>query len=176
MVELYTENYKKMKYHSDQALDLCDNSYIFIYSCYKNHENPNRILKIKNKTTKKIETILMEHNSVILFSTETNNKYLHKIILKNTSNNNSDDYNNTSNNWIGITFRLSKTIINFINDIPYINYTNNILTKATEKEKEMFYKLRSQENKTNGEYKYPEINYTISSNDILKPKKMFNIN
>ena len=39
-----------MKYHSDQALDLADNSYICIFSCYDNPINL-RTLRIKNKLT-----------------------------------------------------------------------------------------------------------------------------
>jgi hypothetical protein len=155
LIEIYDDSYCNMGLHSDQALDLADNSYIGVFSCY---ENPNiksiRKLKIQNKTTKIESEIALEHNSVILFSTDVNTQHLHKIVLENKS----------ETKWLGITFRLSKTYINFLDDIAYIN--NEQLTLATKQEKGNFYKLRSLENK-NINYKYPKITYTINPSDLL---------
>lgn len=78
----------------------------------------------------------------MLFSIDTNNQHLHK----------------SNTRWLGITFRLSKTYIKFLDNVPYVN--------GTEEEKKKFYKLRSLENKTVG-YKYPEITYTISGTDLF---------
>jgi len=152
LIEVYDNQYCTMGFHSDQALDLEDGSYIGIYSCYENHlnqTNPRKLI-IKNKTTNKISEITMDHNSVILFQLSTNQQYLHKIILENNKS-------NQNNKWLGITFRLSKTFINPI---------NNVLKLANEEESKNFYKLRSEENKSLN-FQYPEINYTISMSDLL---------
>ena len=68
----------------------------------------------------------------------TNKKYLHKIILNNN--------NITGNLWLGITFRLSKTFIHFINELPYFS-NGNQLTLANDEQKKEFYKYRQTENK-----------------------------
>ena len=38
LIEIYNPTYKKMRFHSDQALDLENNSYIAVFSCYKNRQ------------------------------------------------------------------------------------------------------------------------------------------
>ncbi len=158
LIEIYDNSYSTMGFHSDQALDLEGDSYIAIYSCYADSNLNPRKLIIKNKITNKLSEILMNHNSVILFNLTTNQEHLHKIILDNI---------NKDNQWLGITFRLSKTFIQHIDDIPYIYPTNNILRLANDLETKEFYKLRSEENK-NIESKYPEINYSISPSDLIK--------
>jgi hypothetical protein len=176
LLEVYNYKYKKMKFHSDLALDLNDNSYIALYSCYNNvnvDDNNKRKLVIKNKETNEIENkIILDHNSVILFSVETNSKYLHKIVL---------EHNNKINEeieWLGLTFRESKTFIKYINNYdkhnentykPIFNDNNNELILANEKDKKEFYKLRSEENNNIGKYNYPNINYSISPAELLKP-------
>jgi hypothetical protein len=166
LIEIYNNDYKSMGEHSDQALDLADNSYICLFSCYNNHLATNiRTLKIKQKNTNITTDIKLDHNSIVLFSLDTNSKYLHKIVL--------DENHINNDEWLGITFRLSKTFIKFINEIPYIYYINNnninyinILTLATPDEIKQFYKHRSDENKSVG-FVWPEINYTISISDII---------
>jgi hypothetical protein len=161
LIELYDNNYCSMGYHSDQALDLEDDSCICIFSCYEKPIGATRTLVIKKKICENSEEtqIEMSHNSVILFSTDTNRKHLHKIILENTSEN---------NRWIGITFRLSKTYVRFVDDSVYFKSDEHQLTLATPEEKKLYYKCRSDENK-NIEYKYPEIYYTISPSDLMRP-------
>jgi len=154
LIEIYNNTYTKMGFHSDQSLDLYDNSYIAIFSCYDNPINM-RTLEIKNKLTMENYEITLDNNSVVLFSTKTNNEYLHKIVLKN---------NSINNKWLGLTFRLSKTFVKFINDVPFINET--ILNLANENETKEFYKHRSIENANIG-YVYPQLNYTISGSDLL---------
>lgn len=176
LLEVYNYKYKKMKFHSDLALDLQDNSYIALYSCYNNinvDDNNKRKLVIKNKETNEIEDkIILEHNSVILFSVETNSKYLHKIVLEH--NNKIDE----KIEWLGLTFRESKTFIRYINNHdehnkniykPIFNDNNNELKLANENEKKEFYKLRSEENCSVCKYNYPNINYSISPAELLKP-------
>lgn len=102
LFEEYDDRYRTMSYHSDQALDLVEPSFIAIFSCYNNNNkninttNPSRSLFLKKKQNCKmplsiesIESIEqiqpvkipLFHNSVVLFSTLTNACYLHKIIL-----------------------------------------------------------------------------------------------
>ncbi|CAH6420629.1 Hypothetical protein HVR_LOCUS1241 [uncultured virus] len=157
LMEIYDDNYRSMRFHSDQALDLDDDSYICIFSCYDRTPKHFRKLKVQDKTTKNNSEIVLNHNSVVLWSTTTNKEYLHKIILENKSN----------ARWSGITFRLSKTYIKFITDKPYFNGDPTMeLILANEDEKKHFYKHRSLENSNVG-CQYPQINYTISVSDTL---------
>jgi hypothetical protein len=68
--------------------------------------------------------------------------------------------------WLGITFRLSKTYIEFVNEISYFYKTDKKLKLANEEETKEFYKMRQTENKSIN-FEYPEINYTISESDLL---------
>lgn len=153
LIEVYDSKYTKMGFHSDQMLDLQDNSYIAIFSCYENDtSNETRTLIIKNKETNQENKIILKHNSVVLFSLTTNSTHLHKIILEKPS----------TNKWLGITFRLSKTFINFIDNVPYLPNGNELKLNDDID----FYKYRNLENKLSN-YSYPEINYTISPSDLL---------
>lgn len=155
LVECYTHEYRSMQYHSDQSMDLKDDSMIAIYSHYKN-PNPfsNRILRVKRKDNKLTFDIVLEHESVVLFSVKTNEEYVHKIFC------NHDD---TSNEWLGITFQCSKRFIRFINEIPYFEDGKTEL-KLTNREQEIeFYKFRRW-------HSYPEdYAFTISPSDCIRP-------
>lgn len=170
LIEIYDLRYSKMNYHSDQSLDLEDNSFIGVFSCYENpddfSEQNVRKLKIKDKTTNDEFDISLTHNSVILFSTETNMKYQHKIVL---------DIDTKikkpllDNRWLGITFRTSKTHIHFKNDLPFFSNGEQLIL-ANEEQEKLFFKYRGEENKSLN-YHYPFLNFTISLADILHPKK-----
>jgi len=153
MVEIYDSTCTTMKYHSDQALDLAEDSYICIFSVYeyKNEKFP-RKLKVKEKNKdKSISEIILHHNSAVIFSTCTNEKYVHKIISE----------GKTKSKWCGITFRLSKTFIYKINNVEYFVKNGKMLTIANEYEKKEFFKHKNLENVQIG-YRYPEISYTLS--------------
>lgn len=152
LIEIYDDSYCNMGFHSDQALDLADNSYICLFSCYETEPTNYRKLKIQNKKTKELSEVILENNSVVLFSTKTNREYLHKIVLEKHSN----------TRWLGITFRLSKTFVNFIDGKPYVN--DKLLRLATDEEKKEFFKLKNREN-IDCE-KPPDIEYTISGSDL----------
>lgn len=154
MAEIYNFKYYKMGYHSDQSLDLDENSYICLFSCYSDPTTKDiRKLRIKNKNnTSDISDVLLEHNSCVLFSYKTNRNYLHKIILE----------NGTSNvQWFGLTLRMSKTFVKFIDDIPYFTKNFKQLILANDIEKKQFYKLKKLEN-DNIDYVYPDMNFTLS--------------
>jgi hypothetical protein len=155
LIEIYDNTYCSMGYHSDQAQDLEDDSYICLFSIYDKPTDL-RKLEIKNKITSEKSNIILDNNSIILFSVETNKKYLHRIILDKFTDNNL---------WLGITFRMSKTFIYFINEIPFFSKNNKELRLANEIEKKQFYKYRSLENTTT-DFIYPELDYTISKGDL----------
>ena len=164
LIEIYNSKYCNMGYHSDQALDLDDNSYICLFSHYSNPSTTSlRKLKVKSKINDEQTEIILDHNSIVLFTVETNSKYLHKIML---------DKNNSKDEWLGITFRKSKTFIFFNNELPYF-YKDNLsiqLTLATDDQVIEFMKLRKRENKTTDTNIYDFITYTISPGDIMPVK------
>jgi hypothetical protein len=174
LIEIYDSQYSKMNYHSDQSLDLEDNSFIGLFSCYEysdnNSEQNVRKLKIKDKATNEEFDISLTHNSVILFSTETNMKYQHKIVL---------DIDTKlkkpliENRWLGITFRTSKTHLKFKNKLPFFA-NGEQLKLANEEQEKIFFKHRGEENKSL-EFVYPFLNFTISVADTLQPKKLKDI-
>jgi hypothetical protein len=154
LIEMYDSRYTTMGFHSDQSLDLEDESFICLFSCYQSDDNPRKLI-IKNKDTEIESEIILNNNSIVLFSTNTNSKWLHKII--------------GNSKWIGITFRVSKTLIYFKDSIPYLypKIYNKVLRISSHAEQQLFYKYKSEENKQIG-YKYPEIDYTISVSDTYK--------
>jgi hypothetical protein len=155
MIEIYDSSYRDMKFHSDQALDLVDDSYIGIFSCYKNGVEDLRELrklKICEKFSEKSYEVALENNSLVLFSVKTNRKHLHKIFLNNTS----------ENNWLGITFRLSKTYVQYADNLPYFYPNGKLLRCATKEEEKEFFKLKKMENDRD-DFIYPNIDYMIGS-------------
>jgi hypothetical protein len=158
MSEIYDSTYTKMKEHTDQSLDLQDDSYICLFSCYDDPVDL-RKLQIKNKITNDNYEIELSNNSVVLFDTTTNKNHLHKIIL---------DKKTSINRWLGITFRLSKTFVKFINEIPYF-VNDQILVLATDNERQIMYKCKSEEN-VNVDYIYPSMDFTISPSDLINIK------
>lgn len=168
LIEVYDNTYSKMGYHSDQSLDLDFNSYIGLFSCYKNPdslvENQLRRLIVKEKNGTEEFEITLTHNSVVLFSVETNSKSLHKIILNSVNN---QKFTQSDNQWLGITFRKSKTFIKIRDSKPYF-LNGEMLNLANEEQRTEFFKLRGQENRLS-DFIYPELSYTISIADTLMP-------
>jgi hypothetical protein len=170
LIEIYNSEYTKMKYHSDQCLDIDPESYIALFSCYENPSEVSRHvlrkLKVRDKTTLKEFEFVLENNSVVLFSVATNSKFQHKIVL--------EPVHGTKevipeNRWLGITFRTSKTFIQFTNDTPYFS-DGTPLQLATEEERRNFYITRGQENKSM-DFEYPTMNFTLSEGDLMPPSK-----
>lgn len=148
LIEVYDSGYTKMGFHSDQALDLAPDSYIGVFSCYEKPEEPAvRKLVVKDKVTEEEFEYAMTHHSLVLFSVDTNRRYLHKIVLEGTQN--------TGNRWLGITFRKSKTY-----QVP---------TLATPEQEKEFFQLRGQENRSL-DFVYPALTYTINPADMMPPK------
>lgn len=167
LIEVYDAVYSKMGFHSDQTLDLENDSFIALFSCYENPEELKdfqlRKLVIKDKITDEESEILLHQHSVVLFSIETNKKFQHKIILNSSMN----SHQTPDNKWLGITFRTSKTYIEFKNGLPYFSTGESIIMADKEQESE-FFKLRGQENREL-DFVYPNLRYTISNADLLPP-------
>lgn len=170
MIEIYDDQYRTMKGHSDQALDLADDSYIGILSSYEHDSD--RTLQITDKISGEHFAIKLDHLSFVVFSTNVNMQYTHKIVLDNCSKNVNNVNNKTTNNkWLGMTFRKSKTMIEQRDGKVYFAKTDTILHLATKDQRNEFYKYRALENKgLKEEFIYPQIDYTISPSDLLMPE------
>ncbi|MDF1695333.1 MAG: alpha-ketoglutarate-dependent dioxygenase AlkB [Saprospiraceae bacterium] len=168
LIEIYERSYFKMGFHSDQSLDLANDSWIALFSCYERPdelaEKQKRKLKVRSKTSDETFEFTLENNSVILFSFSINTKYQHKIVLESGPNHKAGE---RDNRWLGITFRQSKTYLQFTENQPFLP-SGNVLTLANEEQQKEFFRLRGQENKSL-DFEYPALNYTISKADILQP-------
>lgn len=82
------------------------------------------------QTTKETCEIILKHNSIVLFSKDSNAECKHKITLMPGKH---------IQPWIGITYRTSKT---------YIDPKNPHLRLADKKETQEFYRLKSEENES----------------------------
>lgn len=160
LIEIYDKHYTKMGYHTDQAQDLVEGSFICVFSCYENEEESNlRRLDIipkdatgttgtLQKGNGKVE-LMMSPNSVIFWTTQTNREFKHKIVL---------NYPQKScDRWLGMTLRFSKTYIS----------PEKPLTLATPEQRKEFYALRRRENEEI-DFEWPELCFTISPSDIME--------
>lgn len=168
LIEIYDSSYTSMKYHSDQCLDIAEDSFIALYSCYEHPEAMRpadcRKLKVRSKATEEEFEFALDQNSVILFSTDTNARFQHKIVLEAAKGATPIP---ERGRWLGITFRLSKTFIQFRDGKPYFSNGTELRLANAEESKE-FYRLRGAENAAVG-FVYPEVGFTISGADLMEP-------
>lgn len=164
LIETYTHDYKRMGSHSDQALDLADESFIAVFSCYQHPEasRPRKLVfESKESDAEKFE-IPLAHNSVVAFSVDSNRRFRHKIVL--------DAPAPTADGgpWLGVTFRTSKTLVKFREGTAHLPQGGE-LTAADDEQRREFYRLRRRENhETN--FSYPPLTYTISESDLMPPE------
>lgn len=164
LIENYTNAYTTMGCHSDQALDLADGSFIAVFSCYKHPEiaNPPRKLLVEAKESGGDNAeIPLTQNSVVVFSVATNRRLKHKIVLDTSTR-------TPENQWLGITFRTSKTFVRFRDESAYF-LDGTSLTLASDEQRREFYHLRGRENHET-DFTYPRITYTISESDMMPPE------
>jgi hypothetical protein len=163
MLEVYDSRYRTMKFHTDQALDLNPDSYICLFSCYEHGSDSHpRILTVKNKDSGEEFEVQLLHHSVVVFSTATNQKHLHKIEGR-------DLPKNHNNRWMGFTLRLAKLSVKFVDGVPHLisdQSQQGELTIATEEERRAFFGYKGSENKST-DFQWPEIQYTISPSDCM---------
>ena len=180
LVEEYTNKYKSMKFHSDQDLDLQEGTYIALFSSYRDpNVKPTRYLEIKNKETQRMEMIPLQHHSVVVFDVDRTNKaFQHRIVYKQQDD--SQQSMDSDNAWIGITFRQSKTLLEYKTDTTtsdptqsqvFFHGTTQLLRLASPKEIKDSYRLRQKENdsKSKEEFSYGITDYTTSPGDLLIP-------
>jgi len=159
LVEHYTSAYSTMKRHSDQALDLADGSSIAIYSCYRDPHAPSRRLVVTAKESEGAASeIPLGHGSVVVFDLDTNRRFTHTIALS---------ANAPANEWFGITFRTSKTLVRFVDGHAQLD-NGARLTIATDEQRRELFQLRRRENDET-DFAYPPISYTISDSDLVPP-------
>lgn len=168
LIENYTNAYTTMGSHSDQALDLADESFIALFSCYEQPElvHPPRklVVELKKQGGDPVE-IPLTHNSVVVFSVATNRRLKHKIVLEATTR-------TPENRWLGVTFRTSKTFVRFRDGCAYLP-DDVRLTLADDEQHREFYHLRRRENNET-DFTYPRITYTISESDLMSPESIQN--
>ena len=161
LIETYTNAYTTMGAHSDQALDLDDATEIALFSCYERAEgSPARRLLVEAKEPGgPAFAIPLAHNSVVVFSADTNRRFRHRIVL--------DPAAGAPNQWLGVTFRTSKTFVCVRDEQPCLA-DGTRLTLASDEERREFYELRRRENRETA-FTYPRITYTLSASDLLPP-------
>jgi hypothetical protein len=163
LAELYEPQYRKMGYHSDQALDLDPGSTVAVVSCYDRDVGPDdrgvRQLMVKSKTTDERFTLPMQHGSVIEFSVATNARFAHKIILPTADAN--------APRWIGLTLRQAKTFVTWRDGKPYFE-DGSALVLADDEQRHTFFRLCGAENRA-PEFEYPPLHFTVSDGDLLPP-------
>ncbi len=154
LAECYQAEKRRMAFHTDQALDLKDDTFICLYSIYNDESEPNlRKLVVRNKTTQVVEEIALLHKSIVVFSTNTNRHFLHKIVSPNERP--------TSSEWIGLTFRCSKTSIIELNGRLWTS-DGNPLDIASDEQLKEFYANKKQENKQIN-FQWPNTPYVVNS-------------
>lgn len=162
LIESYTNAYTTMGSHSDQALDLANESFIAVFSCYQRPEaSPPRKLIFESKGSGggKFE-IPLAHNSIVAFSVDTNRQLRHKIVLD-------TPVRTTDNQWLGVTFRTSKTFVRFRDGHVYLPQGARLMS-ADDEQRHEFYRLRRRENNET-DFIYPPLTYTISESDLTPP-------
>jgi hypothetical protein len=161
LIETYTNAYTTMGSHSDQALDLADDSFIAVLSCYRHPDvGPLRKLLVESKdpVDERLEIPLV-HNGVVAFSAAANRRLKHKIVLEAPVQ--------ADNQWLGVTFRTSKTVVRYRDGRAYLP-SGTQLTSADDDQRREFYQLRRRENNET-DFAYPDLAYTISDSDLTPP-------
>ncbi|MFG3002886.1 hypothetical protein [Streptomyces calvus] len=163
LIESYTNAYTTMGGHSDQALDLADESFIAVFSCYRDAEaGPSRKLIFESKGSdggEKFE-IPLTHHGVVVFSVDTNRRLKHKIVLDASAR-------AVDNPWLGVTFRTSKTVVRLRDGDAWLPQGER-LTLADDEQSREFYQLRRRENRET-DFTYPPLTYTVSESDLMPP-------
>ncbi|MEV6769380.1 hypothetical protein AB0N05_12225 [Nocardia sp. NPDC051030] len=161
LIETYTNAYATMGSHSDQALDLADESYIAVFSCYRHPEAvPPRKLIVESKESGEMFEIPLAHHSFVAFSVASNRRLKHKIVLDQPAR-------AVENQWLGVTFRTSKTFVRFHDGHAYLPHGARLVSADDDQRRE-FYQLRRRENNET-DFVYPPLAYTVSESDLMPP-------
>ena len=169
VIENYSNEYGNSSFQSDQSLDLQDGSVIALFSCYRDPELGNqtpRKLVIQSKEPRgDVFQIPLTHNSVVIFSLDTNQRFRHKIVVD-------AEADSPENLWLGVTFRTSKTFVEYHEDSKRAVLEDGApLTLANDTQSLEFYRLVRRENQETN-FVYPKLTYSISEGDIMPPTNM----
>ncbi|MFJ6432480.1 hypothetical protein [Streptomyces sp. NPDC091416] len=164
LIETYTHACTTMGSHSDQALDLADDSFIAVFSCYQHADaGPPRKLVFESKGPDGEKfTVPLTHHGVVAFSVDSNRRLRHKIVLDAPDRTRDDQ-------WLGLTFRTSKTLVRFRDGRAYLPQ-GAPLVPADEDQSREFYRLRRRENEET-DFVYPPLTYTVSESDLMPPAR-----
>ncbi|MDI1462619.1 hypothetical protein QEZ54_16725 [Catellatospora sp. KI3] len=162
LVECYTNAYRTMGSHSDQALDLADGSFIAVFSCYRHPgvSQPRKLVFESKEPGADGFEIPLAHHGVVVFSVATNRLLRHRIVLDAAGP-------VPDNQWLGVTFRTSKTFVRFRDGDAYLPDGARLLL-ADEEQRAEFYRLRRRENQET-DFAYPLLTYTVSGSDLVPP-------
>lgn len=162
LIERYTNAYRTMGSHCDQALDLAYGTFIAVFSCYESPEaGPLRKLVCESKESDAEQfEILLTHHSVVAFSVDANRRFRHKIVAE-------TPVPAADNTWLGVTFRTSKTLLRFHGGHAYLPQGPR-LSLADDDQRREFYALRRRENQETS-FTYPVLTYTLSPSDLTPP-------
>ncbi|MFJ9417525.1 hypothetical protein ACIRPT_25600 [Streptomyces sp. NPDC101227] len=166
LIERYTNAYTKMGSHSDHALDLAEDSFIAVFSCYRHPEcGPPRKLIVETKESDgETLEVPLAHHGIVAFSVAANRRLKHRIVLDAPAE-------AADNQWLGVTFRTSKTFIRFRDGLPYLPQ-GLPLTSADDEQRRDFFRMRRREN-TETDFVYPSLTYTVSEGDLMPPEHPF---
>ena len=139
IVEVYEASYRRMRFHTDAALDLVPCSDIGIYTCYEDPTDIRQLI-LRKKNTKQVECFNLNHHQLFILNYMTNAMCAHKVT------------GNKASKCIVITFYQSK------------NY--KAMRLATKEETQQFYDYKFLENTQNG-FVYPPLDYTLSPGDMV---------
>ncbi|MFF8381899.1 alpha-ketoglutarate-dependent dioxygenase AlkB [Streptomyces sp. NPDC015661] len=162
LIESYTNAYTKMGSHSDQALDLAEDSFIAVFSCYQHPEvsPPRKLVFASKEGGGETFEISLAHHGVVAFSVASNRRLRHKIVLDAPAP-------AVDNQWLGLTFRTSKTFVRFRDGQAYLPQGERLMP-ADEEQRREFYQLRRRENNET-DFVYPLLTYTVSESDLMPP-------
>ncbi|MFD7731979.1 hypothetical protein ACFV6F_16530 [Kitasatospora phosalacinea] len=164
LAEVYTNAYTRMSAHSDLALDLAEGSSIAVFSCYRDSAAVlPRTLRVRAKEDDGGEesAVPLLHHGVVVFSVAANRRLRHRIVLDPPAR-------VVDNEWLGVTFRTSRTRLDFRDGRPHLPDGQGELTLATEEQRSGFHRLRRREN-AESDFRYPPLAYTVSESDLLPP-------
>lgn len=112
LVQVFDNTCAEVEFESMQAQDLafCEESYIALFSCYKNPAAASRKLVVESKTGGTQVEFPLAPNSVVVWSLVANSHFRHKVVLDTAANNGTPP---PDNEWMGFTFRTSSTCIQY---------------------------------------------------------------
>jgi hypothetical protein len=165
LIERYSSDYRTMGAHSDQAMDLDNDSYICLFTCYNKPGMDTRQLIVTDKVSGEEQVFVLEHCTAIMFSVEDNARYRHRIVAGGSTAPNDCI-------WLGITLRYSIRAVHYVDGKAYIEDKELKLLRSKDDAHE-FYKERGLENRYVGKFLYSPavVCSTISPSDIMMPLK-----